>query len=143
MQEAGGCVYEPVEKRIRVPAKGVISMSRIIILTQGKTAIVDDRDYNVLSRFRWHANSCNGHWYATTRLPSQRTNCKTTRMHRMILAEPGGLEVDHINGDGLDNRRCNLRVATHAQNLWNQKKRPGDRVASLGFIFAGENGPPR
>ncbi len=41
-------------------------------------------------------------------------------MHRVILKAPGGLDVDHINGDGLDNRRINLRVCTRSQNLANQ-----------------------
>lgn len=41
------------------------------------------------------------------------------RMHRLICPTPPGLEVDHINGDKLDNRRCNLRAVTSAQNSWN------------------------
>lgn len=45
------------------------------------------------------------------------------QMHRLILNTPVGMDSDHINHDGLDNRRVNLRVCTHRQNLSNQKKR--------------------
>ena len=43
-------------------------------------------------------------------------------MHRVILNTPMGMDTDHINGNGLDNRRCNLRICTHAENISNQRK---------------------
>lgn len=47
-------------------------------------------------------------------------------MHRVVAGEPPcGLEIDHINGNGLDNRRANLRFVTHAQNLANQRPQQG------------------
>lgn len=42
-------------------------------------------------------------------------------MHRLIMGFPVNMEVDHINGDTLDNRRCNLRICTHAENMANRK----------------------
>lgn len=46
-------------------------------------------------------------------------------MHRLITGAPDGLTVDHINGNGLDNRQCNLRICTLAQNLANREKSNG------------------
>jgi hypothetical protein len=43
-------------------------------------------------------------------------------MHRLITKAPPGMVVDHINHDGLDNRRCNLQVCTHQENMWNQRR---------------------
>jgi hypothetical protein len=60
--------------------------------------------------------------YAVTQIDG-----KTTYLHRLITKAPKGMDVDHINGDGLDNRRCNLRVVTHAVN---QQNRQGCTVAS-------------
>jgi hypothetical protein len=47
-------------------------------------------------------------------------------MHRQIMQAPAGLDVDHINGDRLDNQRGNLRIATRQQNCWNTTKRKGN-----------------
>ncbi len=84
-----------------------------IKLTQNKVAIVDDGDYELLAQWKWHANNQHGNWYAI--------NPKMGRMHRFVMNNPIDLEVDHLNGDGLDNRRCNLRACTHSQNMMNQK----------------------
>lgn len=83
-----------------------------IPLTKDHFAIVDDADYDWLSRFKWHFER----GYA----------CKKTRekvyMHKLINGAPKGMHTDHINGNGLDNRRDNLRSATAAQNSMNSKK---------------------
>jgi hypothetical protein len=90
---------------------------REILLTQGQVAYVDDEDYEGLSRWQWYAMETNGIWYAmrTEKLPVKRTIC----MHTSVMKTPDGLEVDHEDGNGLNNQRYNLRVATHTQNLWN------------------------
>lgn len=81
----------------------------LIPLTQGKYAIVDDSDYALLNQWKWYYRS----GYAV------RTS-ENIRMHRFILNAPKGFEVDHINGNGLDNRRCNIRIVTKQQNQWNR-----------------------
>ncbi len=96
---------------------------KTIPLTQGKVAIVDDADYDLVSQFKWcaHLRSDGNCWYAvrgTTISPRKR---RLVGMHRFILGLPKGI-VDHINRDGLDNRRSNLRVGTMSQNLMNQRK---------------------
>jgi hypothetical protein len=93
---------------------------REIELTRGKVAVVDDEDYPQLSRYNWFVtkNRANGNWYAgrnSSRLLGKR---RTILMHTQILS---GIGADHINGDGLDNRRSNLRLATATQNGANRK----------------------
>lgn len=88
-----------------------------IKLTQGKFALVDDQDFESLNKFKWHFER-----YArrTTNLLGKHTNW---RMHWSVIGKPlKGLEVDHINGDKLDNRRENLRVVTSRQNQCNTGK---------------------
>jgi len=91
-------------------------MTKEIQLTQGKVAIVDDEDFNFINQWHWNARQINGHWYA-----KRGEAGKTIFMHRIIMNAPKGLEVDHIDGDGLNNLRENLRVCTHAENLRNQR----------------------
>lgn len=93
-------------------------MTREIPLTKGLVALVDDADHARVSARKWHAAvmqrsayARNGHEF----------------LHRFILSAPAGLEVDHINGDGLDNRRSNLRLATRQQNSANSAPHPKPR----------------
>jgi hypothetical protein len=90
-----------------------------IPLTKGKYALVDDEDYEFLNQWKWQVNSDG---YAITGVRNQGERIQI-RMHRLIINTPKGMETDHINGNRLDNRRDNLRVATKSQNLRNQKKR--------------------
>lgn len=88
---------------------------KTIPLTQGKHAIVDDSDYDWLVTRKWHMHSrYAGRWEVGS---GGRT---LFMMHRAITNCPSGMVVDHINGDPLDNRRCNLRVCTTAENNANQ-----------------------
>lgn len=96
---------------------------RGIPLTQGKVAIVDDEDYERLSSYKWCAwrrSNC-APWYAVRDVLLGDGKRATVRMHREILGlSPGRVpDVDHRNGDGLDNKRHNLRTATHSQNMAN------------------------
>jgi hypothetical protein len=97
---------------------------RKIPLTQGKFAIVDQPDYELLSQYNWILEKDEIRFYAKRRrLASDlgRTGSRI-KMHRQIMDFPAGLLVDHINHNGLDNRRANLRLVTAAQNVWNTKK---------------------
>lgn len=90
-----------------------------IQLTQGKTALVSDEDYELVNQYKWHANNMGGGIYYAFR----RDGKTMLSMHRDLTNAPNGMEVDHINGNGLDNRRENLRICTHAQNRYNNKLR--------------------
>ena len=88
-----------------------------ISLTQGKSTIVDDEDYEMLVESSgWWAVNLNGNYYAQGYKYG-----KNIYMHRYLLKPPEGMQVDHKNRNGLDNRRDNLRLATHGQNLANSK----------------------
>ena len=93
-----------------------------IRLTRGAVALVDDGDFAHVSRLRWHANKNHRTSYAVCVFRENGKQREQT-MHRFLLNPPKGMEVDHINGNGLDNRRANLRLATHSQNICNQKLR--------------------
>jgi len=87
-----------------------------IPLTQGKVALVDDEDYECVSRFKWRARRDKKTWYAET------GPCDASIfMHNFILDNAPGMEGDHKNGNGLDNRRQNIRPATRSQNCMNRK----------------------
>lgn len=94
---------------------------KIISLTKGKQTIVSDDDYEYLIRWKWYFKD----GYAATNMVSADRKRSTIRMHRLLLRTPPGFDTDHINGDKLDNRRENLRVATRGQNQWNRKKQNG------------------
>jgi hypothetical protein len=87
-----------------------------IRLAGGQVALVDAEDYEWLSKFSWSLAS---------RYAKRRAGKTSKLMHREIMNSPPGLDVDHINGDGLDNRRANLRLAGRGQNVANQKPKEG------------------
>ena len=95
-------------------------MTRIISLTKGAVARVDDADYDLLTAMGNWCLSNKGYAIHYTRINDQR---RVLYMHRIILSAPPDLQVDHINRDRLDNRRENLRFATRSQNQAN-KGRP-------------------
>ncbi|MHC4693236.1 MAG: hypothetical protein ACYS67_10890, partial [Planctomycetota bacterium] len=94
---------------------------RRIPLTRGKYAIVDPDDYYHLSKHRWHAVRGKETFYAARWLVNK-AGRKCIQMHRAILKVPDGTWIDHINQDGLDNRKINIRPATRAQNMRNRSK---------------------
>lgn len=97
---------------------------RTISLSRGLDAIVDSSDFEWLSKYRWHAIKNGRHsprYYATrAQHVAGEGRALTILMHRMIMGDiPKDRVVDHINGNSLDNRRCNLRLATRRQNAHN------------------------
>ena len=100
---------------------------KLIQLTRGQFAKVDDDDFERLSKFRWHALSRRDKFCAVTFLPRKGEKSRIMLfMHRFILGEKDGpsdkrrLPVDHINHDSLDNRKINLRVCSTSQNMMNR-----------------------
>ncbi len=93
-----------------------------IYLTQGKIAIVDEEDYKWLSQWTWsHCPNRKKDGYAQRAIYLGAGKCRTVYMHRLIMNATDAIEVDHINQNGLDNRRCNLRFAD-SQNQFNRNK---------------------
>lgn len=103
-------------------ARDILGAMATIPLTQGKLALIDDEDLAEISRYKWSLRTDpRGYCYARTRLPRSEGG-GTALMHRMILRAEPWQQIDHCNGDGLDNRRSNMRVCSHRQNQFNQKK---------------------
>ena len=94
---------------------------KIILLSQGKFAIVDDEDFDHLNHWDWLFN--NG--YAVRNIPWSEGKQGKIYMHRVVNKTPYGLETDHANHDRLDNRKANLRDATQAENNMNRVKWAG------------------
>lgn len=80
-----------------------------------KFALVDDEDFEQINKFKWYFNR----GYAVRSIHMENKQ-KTEWMHRVVNKTPRELVTDHINGDGLDNRKENLRSCTNQQNIMNQ-----------------------
>jgi len=105
-------------------------MSTFIELSNSNDRVlVDERDVEYLRVFNWHRITCfNGPHlhYAATNLKEKINGYRYIRMHRLIMDARRGQTIDHVNRNGLDNRRENLRFCTQAENCWNSiKKRHG------------------
>lgn len=87
---------------------------REIPLTQGKVALVDDAEYDELSKYKWFVHKSRNTFYAERKIKKD-THIK---MHRQILGlkHGDGKKTDHQNHNGLDNRHCNIRICTQQQN---------------------------
>lgn len=85
-----------------------------IELTKGYVAIVDDEDYERVNQYKWTLNKQKHTSYAKTRIDN-----KVIYMHRLIMNEPN-MKVDHIDCNGLNNQKDNLRLATNSQNSSNK-----------------------
>lgn len=85
-----------------------------IKLTKNKIAIVDDHIYSDLNKYKWYFHSGG---YAVRTIPN--SNSQKVLMHRQILNAPDDEEVDHVNGNRLDNRTENLRLSSRKQNAQN------------------------
>ncbi len=95
-----------------------------IKLTRGMVALVDDRDYDFLIQWKWHANpsTTNGCFYARRTIRVGK-GVKRIYMHRLIMQADSGIKVDHIDRNGLNNQRSNLRLCTRQQNTFNTNNR--------------------
>ena len=94
---------------------------RKIPLTQGQYAIVDPERYEELAKHKWFAVRNDGRFYAVRSAKN-----KNVKMHHVIIGTEEGKVIDHINSNGLDNRKANVRFATSQQNSWNQRKQRGN-----------------
>lgn len=108
---------------------------RLIPLTQGKVAKVDDEDYDYLNQWKWYAHKCGKRYYATRK---ERKDI-LLRMHRVLLNMPQAMQIDHIDGDSLNNQKLNLRVCTQAENLRNKENTRGGTSIFKGVSMAGRH----
>jgi len=96
---------------------------RRIPLTLGKFAIVDPEDYERLRTYKWHAHQSVHTFYAVHSLTNgKKEPRRNLQMHNLVIDVPPGMYCDHINHNGLDNRKANLRPASRTQNVWHRRK---------------------
>jgi hypothetical protein len=95
---------------------------RRIYLGEGEWTIVEPMDYYQLKNFNWYIGGNGKEFYAFRNIKIGPGKTKMVSMHREIMNPPGHLLVDHRNNDTLDNRRANLRLATHSENSYNRPK---------------------
>jgi hypothetical protein len=98
-----------------------------IILLRGEISKVSDEDFKELSRYTWYLKDTG---YAITFI-----NRKQISLHRFIMNPPLNMQVDHINGDKLDNRRENLRVCTQTENLRNSGINKNNTSGFIGISY--------
>jgi hypothetical protein len=92
-----------------------------ITLTRGKVALVEDADWEWLSEWKWYADKGHNTFYSR-RLLYESGKCGKIHMHRQILdIDDKSIYVAHVDGNGLNNQRYNLRIATGAQNQRNRR----------------------
>lgn len=91
-----------------------------IPLPHGQFVLVDAQNFEWLNKRKWHTSGNPNYLYA---LRNGRVGERPSKisMHREIMCPLDGFYIDHRNGDGLDNRKCNLRIVTHAENMMNRK----------------------
>lgn len=109
-------------------------MSKNIVLSAGYVAVIDDADYERVSQFKWSAAKRKTNTYAYRQVGPKKKR-ESVYLHRFILEAAPDACVDHRNGNGLDNRRENLRLATHSQNQHNRGKHPKNRSGFKGVTW--------
>jgi hypothetical protein len=105
-------------------------MTKKIPLSNGMIAIIDDVDYEEVSKYKWTTTKSSNKFYARTHAKNKSGKWKNLYLHRLLMKPKGSKQTDHINGDSLDNRRCNLRLCNSYQNSWN-------KGASIGRKYKG------
>ena len=103
------------------------------------SALVDDDDYERLNQYKWylsqHRYSCH---VARSEWDDERKRNVTVYMHQDVIGKKEGFEIDHVNGNGLDNRRSNLRHCSRSQNQMNCSSR--DRKSKYKGVYATRHG---
>ena len=123
-----------VSSHVSIPALLITCevVMKEMVLTKGQVSIVDDEDYEFLSKWKWSAQKVETKtwikYYAVRR--SHNGKPHKIYMHREITKPTEGFVVDHINGYTLDNRKLNLRICTQKENSRNQVKSKSERCNS-------------
>ena len=111
-----------------MPTLTILHGCRTIQLSRGMNSLIDEADADFVMHRRWCAHWSGTKFYAASRskpIVERSGRSAYCYLHRDIASAPPGMEIDHINGDGLDNRKKNLRHATKAENKRNSRKSSG------------------
>jgi hypothetical protein len=116
----------------RIAAFGDIAK---VTLTKGFGAIIDAEDVDIVISYNWQTGGNERCRYAQRGIRFQGSR-STQMMHRLIMPTSAGLMIDHIDGNGLNNKKSNLRIVNNAQNQMNQSMRSNNRSGFKGVSFA-------
>ena len=105
---------------------------RVIFTSRGCQTLVEAADYDSLTQWKWQAYPSIGRMYGGCIRPGGK---RIEYMHRLLMDAPKGMTVDHINGDSMDNRRANLRLATHAENCRSRPAPSQNKTGYKGVVF--------
>lgn len=109
-----------------------------IPLSQGQEAIIDVEDVEDIGKYTWFCAVHKGKPYARRNTRGEDGARYCVYLHRVLIACAGDLDIDHINGNGLDNRRSNLRLATRSQNMMNRSSQANNRSGYRGVCWQHE-----
>lgn len=108
----------------------------LLPITQEKFVRLDLEDWWKIRDYKWHLNKGSSKKYRSTDYVRGKINGKRVYLHRFIMdVSNKNIEIDHMNGDGLDCRKENLRVATHGQNQGNKGPNKNNKLGVRGVIF--------
>jgi hypothetical protein len=107
---------------------------KTIKLTQGKEAIVDDEDFDYLNQWKWFYCKSRKTGYAK-RVSGKRPKQQQISMHRIIMQPNQGMEIDHIDHNGLNNQRQNLRNCSPTENKQNSSKHRNNTSGYVGVVW--------
>lgn len=107
-----------------------------IKLTQGLATLVDDEDFEELNKRKWYALKDNNTFYAVRAEPWKDGKREKTKMHRLILGAVDNEKVDHIDGNGLNNQKENIRICTTSQNAFNTKSKTNSTSKYKGVSYS-------
>ncbi len=116
-----------------------LNAAAYIPLTKSRFAVIDLSDAQKVSKHKWCALTTNTKAYAQRRAPRAEGG-GIILLHRFLMNPPDGLEVDHIDGDGLNNRRANLRIVRHCDNQKNQLLSSANTSGYKGVTFDKQTG---
>lgn len=112
-----------------------------IPLTKGMVALVDDEDYELVSQYRWFARQHRNTYYATRNYRDEHGRKRPVDMHLLLMGrDEAGREVDHADGNGLNDQRANLRWATPSEQRRNSAMHRDNRTGFKGVSFDKERG---
>ena len=101
--------------------------------------LVDDEDFEELCKYNWYKKKCRNVSYACRTITNENGERKNLRMHRVILKLELDKICDHINGNGLDNRKENLRICSHKENIRNRGLNRNNTSGYTGVYYQQQN----
>lgn len=110
----------------------------LLEFTGGLVGVIDTSDKSAVGEYLWRANRDRNTFYARSSVRTHPGQV-TVRMHAVLVNPPPGMVVDHINGDGLDNRRSSLRIVTHRENGQNMHCSKSSRFSGVSWNKRSKN----